>query len=296
MTQSISKIPEKIAKNQFLFLASLTLILIVFSLTQNVNAVYVNLEISAFIYFYLAFILNTFFVKVVYRGTTRNVDRLLEFIILFILTIFWLVASFVIYFSDKGYLGIAKIDIVIFTFIVNALALITAVIAYVTSLAKERSFNNKLKRLLLNELFSNLLVINDNLSLIEQFKKEGKATLTFGYISNNIFHSLVNTNKITMLGIDIIPNLISFYNDDQTTRKIMAESITFEQIIARRDQDRSCLVKNKFIEMKKLLEQLFKDFGREKDYKEWQAKGIKDWDEHQEKIKDSSKVSRPQIY
>ncbi len=296
MFENASKIPEKIAKNQFLFLASLVLILTVFCLTQNVDIKYINLGISAFIYFYFSFLLNIFFVKVIYKGTTKNVDRWVEFILLFIFTIFWLAISFVTHFSNESILRITEIDIVLFTFIVNTLALVIAVITYITGLIKEWIFNNSLKRLLLSELLSNLLVINDNLCLIDQFEKEGKHISTFAYITNNAFHSLVNTNKIATLKINTIPNLISFYNNDQTIRKIMAESINFEQIMARRDQNSFSLVKNKFIEMKKLLKQLFKDFEKPKEYEKWQAKGIKDLQEYQERIKDSSKASKPQIY
>ncbi|MCK4454190.1 hypothetical protein KAU51_02490 [Candidatus Parcubacteria bacterium] len=295
MIKSFSEIPEKIAKNQFLYLASLIIILTVFCLTQNVDAKYINLGILAFLYFYLAFFLNIFFVKVIYKGTTKNVGRWVEFFIFFVLTVFWLVISFITFFNTGG-LKIEEINVILFTLIVNTLAVVIAVITYITGLIKERLFNNNLKRLLLKELFSNLLTINDNLRLIEQFEKDGKSVSTFAYITNNIFHSLVNTNKITTLGINIIPNLMSFYNNDQTIRKIMAESAHFEEIVARKDQDGSCLVKNKFIEMKKLLEQLFKDFKREEDYKKWQAKGMKDWQEYQKTIKDSSKISKPQIY
>lgn len=296
MIKDISKIPEKIAKNQFLFLASLIIILTVFCILQNVNSLYVNLGILAFIYFYLAFILNTFFVKAVYGGTTKNVDRWVEFTMLIILTVIWLIISSVVYFSSIGHFEIKENNMIILTFIINTLALLIAVIAYITGLLKEKLFNNKLKKLLLNELFSNLLVINDNLSLIKEFENDIKRVFIFGYITNNVFHSLVNTNKITFLGISVIPNLISFYNNDQTIRKIMAESANFEEIMMRRDQDGSSLVKNKLIEMKNLLEYLFKDFGREKDFKEWQGRGIKDWNEHHEKIMDYSKTSKPQIY
>jgi len=80
----IESIPKEIVKNQFLVLALATLILIVYSLIYRIE--YINHAFLTFIYFYLCFLVNIFFAKVIYGEN----NRWLEFIILFVLTAIWI--------------------------------------------------------------------------------------------------------------------------------------------------------------------------------------------------------------
>lgn len=109
--------------------------------------------------------------------------------------LFFLINPFI---NNKLYIPM-NIDFTFWGFIINTLALIVAVIIYLAGVIKEKIFNKGLKKLLLNELFSNLLSINDNLRIIENFEKNPKIVYLFAYITNNIFHSLINTNRIAIL-------------------------------------------------------------------------------------------------
>lgn len=104
----IEKIPERIAKNQFLVLTLSSIVFIIFCLVYNTS--YIIYGFITFIYFYFTFFINIFFNKVVYKKKTENTKkytdnknnkylefidgRWLEFIILFFLTIVWLWALF----------------------------------------------------------------------------------------------------------------------------------------------------------------------------------------------------------
>lgn len=86
----MTDIPEKIAKNQFLFLAALVLISIAFFIINNVDTNYINLALITFIYFYALFFVNLLFTKAIYR----NNERWLEYFIFILLSISWLLIIF----------------------------------------------------------------------------------------------------------------------------------------------------------------------------------------------------------
>lgn len=84
---NVESIPKEIVKNQFLVLALAALILSIYSLIYRIE--YINHAFLTFVYFYLCFLVNIFFVKVVYRNNLKNTKRWLEFTILFVLTAIW---------------------------------------------------------------------------------------------------------------------------------------------------------------------------------------------------------------
>jgi cell division protein FtsW (lipid II flippase) len=87
------EIPKEIVKNQFLVLILASLIFVIFSLIYNVKYI-LNPAFITFVYFYLCFLVNIFFVKVVYKNKVAEANRWLEFGLLFVLTGFWLFLIF----------------------------------------------------------------------------------------------------------------------------------------------------------------------------------------------------------
>jgi hypothetical protein len=91
---SLEKIPDRVAKNQFLFLASLVLISVVFLIVNKTNIKYINLGLITFLYFYALFLTNSFFMKVIYKEKPREHSRWKEYVIFFLFTALWLIFIF----------------------------------------------------------------------------------------------------------------------------------------------------------------------------------------------------------
>lgn len=85
---------EKISGNQFLAMAVVSAAFVIASMASNDT--YLPHGFLTFVYFYLAFFTNTFFVKVIYRGTPQGKSRTAEFLIQFILLSIWLGALMVL--------------------------------------------------------------------------------------------------------------------------------------------------------------------------------------------------------
>lgn len=196
---------------------------------------------------------------------------------------------------ETKYFDLTKIDFVLWGFIVNALAVLVAVIVYLSGLVQQNQINRELEKLLFNELFNNLLYINTNLKKIEEFEKDPKIIHGFNYISNNIFYSIINSDRVIILMGKMAP-LMSFYNCDQSIRRVL-DNVTqirnnnplipirdFEMMLSVPD-GKGSLVKNKLLEMKKLLEEIFKLWRRESDYKEWGDKTFEEWVTYKSKSK-----------
>lgn len=202
-------------------------------------------------------------------------------------------------------------DFIFWGFIVNVLAVLVALGIYVVSLVREIKMNNELKKYLINELFNDLLFINTNLRKIKEFKANPapiKDVHGFCYISNNIFYALINSNRI-IITKGLFALLMSFYNCDQSIRRIMDNSDQMSINILMPSQafatmlsvsdGKGSLVENTFLEMKEILGKIFTAWGREEDFRKWQDKGLEEWQEYQKSQEisgSSTKSQNPQIF
>lgn len=196
-------------------------------------------------------------------------------------------------------------------FITNAMAILVALGIYIVTLIREEKMNSELEKYLLNELFNDLLFINTNLRKIREFRDSHnplKEVYGFCYISNDIFYALINSNRI-IITKGKFALLMSFYNCDQTIRRIMDNSDQISINILMPSQafatmlsisdGKGSLVENTFIEMKELLGKIFMAWEKEEYFKKWQDKGLEEWQEYQKSqgiIEHSTKNQSPQIF
>lgn len=82
------ELTEKISGNQFLVMAIVSAAFIIASAVSNDT--YLPHGFLTFVYFYLAFFTNTFFVKVIYKGNVKGRSRTVEFFVQFLLLSIWL--------------------------------------------------------------------------------------------------------------------------------------------------------------------------------------------------------------
>ncbi len=94
---SLEKLSDRIAKNQFLFSALLILILTVYLIVNEADIKYINLGLITFLYFYVLFLTNSFFMKVIYKEKAQDHSRWKEYILFFLFTIIWLFILFKFY-------------------------------------------------------------------------------------------------------------------------------------------------------------------------------------------------------
>ncbi|MCX6718130.1 MAG: hypothetical protein NTY81_00800 [Candidatus Staskawiczbacteria bacterium] len=191
---------------------------------------------------------------------------------------------------------------------VNVIAIIVAFGIYCVSVQREKQINNELEKLLITELFNNLLCINSNLKKIKDWRETHQDVHGFCYISNDIFYSLIHSNRIVVVK-NKFALLISFYHCDQTIRKVMNKSDqisinimmlsqAFATMLSVSDGSGS-LVENTFIEMKKYLKELFKSWNKEAYYLKWQDTTLEEYlqsQDYKEKSENIVENLSPQTY
>ncbi len=201
-------------------------------------------------------------------------------------------------------------NIIFWGSVANIVAILIAIALYVADRIREKLVENELKKYLINELFNDLLFVNTNLRKIKKFRDNPDQDIHgFCHISNDIFYALINSSKIVITKGAFAP-LMSFYNCDQTIRNVISRSEqleihsnpipsgAFAYMVGVSDGNGS-LVENKFLEMKTLLKEIFKVLHREKDYLQWQDKGLEEWQEYLKSLKiseHSAKNPTPQIF